>query len=88
VEYLIIFAILGAVVVFVTAPVRRAGGAPEPGPDVGEAGDVADLEAAREAKLRDCASSGTPSSTTARASCPTPTTRTSTGRSAERRSRF
>ncbi len=53
VEYLVIFAILAGVVVFVTAPVRRAAatGTPEPGPDVAEAGDLADLEAAREAKL-------------------------------------
>ena len=50
-EYLIVFAILAAVVVFVTGPVRRAAGrgAPEPAPD----STLADLEAAREAKLRE-----------------------------------
>ena len=48
-EYLIILAILGAVVVFVSAPVRRAvAGRPAPeGPDLGE------LSAAREAKYRE-----------------------------------
>ena len=50
-EYVIVFAILAAVVVFVTGPVRRAAGtgAPEPAPD----STLAELEAAREAKLRE-----------------------------------
>ncbi len=54
-EYLIIFAILTAVVVFVTAPVRRAAaaGRSAPAADPVQAANLADLEAAREAKLRE-----------------------------------
>jgi hypothetical protein len=50
-EYLIVFAILAAVVVFVTGPVRRAAGsgAPASPPD----STLDELEAAREAKLRE-----------------------------------
>jgi len=51
VEYLVIFAILFAVVAFVSAPVRRAlvaRGADEP-----DDSTLADLEAAREAKYRE-----------------------------------
>lgn len=51
-EYLIVFAILAAVVVFVTGPVRRAAAGssnPEAPPD----SDLAELEAAREAKYRE-----------------------------------
>ena len=47
-EYLAVFAILFAVVAFVTAPLRRAGTATE-----GGASSLADLEAAREAKYRE-----------------------------------
>ena len=47
-EFLVIFAILFAVVVFVTAPLRRAGAATQ-----GGATALPDLEAAREAKYRE-----------------------------------
>jgi flagellar biosynthesis/type III secretory pathway M-ring protein FliF/YscJ len=52
-EYLVILLILSAVVVFVSAPIRRAASsepAAEPAP---AAPEVADLEAAREAKYRE-----------------------------------
>ena len=48
VEYLVVFAILFAVVAFVTAPLRRAHTATESVPM-----PLADLEAAREAKYRE-----------------------------------
>ena len=48
VEYLAVFAILFAVVAFVTAPLRRAGVASDRGPTA-----LADLEAARDAKYRE-----------------------------------
>ncbi len=51
-EYLIILVILSAVVVFVTAPLRRVIG-PWRASDAADAGDLADLEAAREAKYRE-----------------------------------
>jgi hypothetical protein len=47
-EFLVVFAILFAVVAFVTAPLRRAGPVTESG-----AAPLADLEAAREAKYRE-----------------------------------
>jgi hypothetical protein len=55
VEYLVIFAILLALVAFVTAPVRRAlaGGSDDAGADQAHAGSLAELEAAREAKYRE-----------------------------------
>jgi hypothetical protein len=49
-QYLVILVILTAVVVFVTMPLRRGG--IEPATDAGE-GNLADLEAAREAKYRE-----------------------------------
>ena len=45
---LIVLVILFGVVLFVTAPLRRARGA-----DAGSAGELAELEAAREAKYRE-----------------------------------
>ncbi len=51
-EYLIILVILSAVVVFVTAPLRRVVG-PSRASDSALADDVAELEAAREAKYRE-----------------------------------
>jgi hypothetical protein len=48
VEYLVVFAILFGVVAFVTVPLRRAGAAREDTPTA-----LAELEAAREAKLRE-----------------------------------
>jgi hypothetical protein len=48
-EYLIILGILGAVVVFVSAPVRRA----IAGRPAAEGTDLGDLNAAREAKYRE-----------------------------------
>jgi hypothetical protein len=55
VEYLVIFAILLALVAFVTAPVRRAlvVRTHETGSDRAHATELAELEAAREAKLRE-----------------------------------
>jgi hypothetical protein len=55
VEYLVIFAILLAVVAFVTAPVRRAlvPRGDHSGADQAHAADLAELEAAREAKYRE-----------------------------------
>jgi hypothetical protein len=49
-EFLIVLAVLGGLVVFVTAPLRRPGGAPAP--DAATSA-LADLEAAREAKYRE-----------------------------------
>ena len=51
-EYLIILVILSAVVVFVTTPLRRAVGS-SPAADAADADDLAELEAAREAKYRE-----------------------------------
>ena len=55
VEYLVIFAILLALVAFVTAPLRRAlvVRPDETGSDLARATELAELEAAREAKLRE-----------------------------------
>jgi hypothetical protein len=55
VEYLVIFGILLALVAFVTAPVRRAlvVSSDETGSDRARATELAELEAAREAKLRE-----------------------------------
>ncbi len=55
VEYLVIFAILLALVAFVSAPVRRAlvVRSDETDSDRVHATDLAELEAAREAKLRE-----------------------------------
>jgi hypothetical protein len=55
VEYLVIFAILLAVVAFVSAPLRRAlvVRSDETSSDRAHATDLAELEAAREAKLRE-----------------------------------
>lgn len=47
-EYLIVFAILFAVVAFVTAPLRRAVAVTQPAPTL-----LPDLEAARDAKYRE-----------------------------------
>jgi hypothetical protein len=47
-EFLIVLAILGGLVVFLTAPLRRLG-TPAPAPD----GNLPELEAAREAKYRE-----------------------------------
>jgi hypothetical protein len=52
VEYLIVLAILGAVVVFVTAPLRRVVGSSRASDPAGD-GNLAELEAAREAKYRE-----------------------------------
>jgi Na+-transporting methylmalonyl-CoA/oxaloacetate decarboxylase gamma subunit len=55
-QYLIVLAILAAVVIFVSAPVRRvlAGGpSPASGRDPDPESPVAELEAAREAKYRE-----------------------------------
>jgi hypothetical protein len=52
VEFLIVLAILSAVVVFVTAPLRRVAAASQSTPEDAEA-TLADLEAAREAKYRE-----------------------------------
>lgn len=55
-EFLIIFAILSAVVVFVTAPLRRVAASRTSGPAVASPADgsnLDDLEAAREAKFRE-----------------------------------
>ena len=46
-EFLIVLAVLGGLVVFLTAPLRRPGEAPASG------ARLADLEAAREAKYRE-----------------------------------
>lgn len=53
VEYLVIFAILLAVVAFVSAPVRRALAVRADDSSDAHASDLAELEAAREAKLRE-----------------------------------
>lgn len=55
VEYLVIFAILLALVAFVTAPVRRAlvVRSDETGSERAHGTELAELEAAREAKLRE-----------------------------------
>ena len=71
-EFLIVLAILGGVVVFVTAPLRRLD-TPGPAPD-------ATLPSSRPRARPSTASCATRSSITAPASCPTPTTRSSTGR--------
>ena len=54
-EYLVVFAILLGVVAFVLAPVRRAAASPTPvaGEDQAHETELADLEAAREAKYRE-----------------------------------
>jgi hypothetical protein len=55
-QYLIILAILAAVVLFVSAPVRRVlarGHALADGPDADLESELAELEAAREAKYRE-----------------------------------
>lgn len=54
-EYLVVFAILLAVVAFVSAPVRRALATPsdETAADEAHATSLAELEAAREAKYRE-----------------------------------
>lgn len=49
-EFLIVLAVLGGLVVFVTAPLRRPHGAPAAD---GGAAALAELEAAREAKYRE-----------------------------------
>jgi hypothetical protein len=49
-ELLIVLAVIAALVLFVSAPLRRLAHAPEP--DVG-ASNLAELEAAREAKYRE-----------------------------------
>jgi hypothetical protein len=51
-EFLIVLAILGGLVVFVTAPLRRLGD-PSEMPAPAPADDVAELEAARDAKYRE-----------------------------------
>jgi hypothetical protein len=52
-EFLVVLAILSAVIVYVTAPLRRVGERPpRPGGRVSDA-DLAELEAAREAKYRE-----------------------------------
>jgi hypothetical protein len=48
-EFLVVMAILAGLVVFLTAPLRRAA----PAEDEAGAGRLADLEAAREAKYRE-----------------------------------
>jgi len=48
-QYLIVLAVLSAVVVFVTVPLRQAAA----GRHSGEASDLPELEAAREAKYRE-----------------------------------
>lgn len=57
VDLLVILVLLGAVVLFVSAPLRRApepaAGAPDLSGDVTPASEVAELEAARDAKLRE-----------------------------------
>jgi flagellar biosynthesis/type III secretory pathway M-ring protein FliF/YscJ len=53
VEYLVIFAILLAVVAFVSAPVRRALTVRSDETGDAHASELAELEAAREAKLRE-----------------------------------
>ena len=55
VEYLVIFAILLGLVAFVSAPIRRrlADQTGDPAADQSRATDVAELEAAREAKYRE-----------------------------------
>ena len=53
-EYLVVFAILLAVVAFVLAPVRRAAGfRGDSGEDQARDSELAELEAAREAKYRE-----------------------------------
>ena len=52
-EYLIVFAILAAVVVYVTGPVRRAAGGFSNASEEPQDSALAELEAAREAKLRE-----------------------------------
>jgi flagellar biosynthesis/type III secretory pathway M-ring protein FliF/YscJ len=52
-EYLIVFAILAALVVFVTGPVRRAAARSSDAPEEPPDSALAELEAAREAKLRE-----------------------------------
>ncbi|MGA8721284.1 MAG: hypothetical protein WB557_25005 [Solirubrobacteraceae bacterium] len=53
-EYLVVFAILLAVVAFVLAPVRRAVGfRGDSGEDQARDSEIAELEAAREAKYRE-----------------------------------
>jgi hypothetical protein len=52
-EYLIVFAILAAVVVFVTGPVRRAAAGSSNATEAPPDSDLAELEAAREAKYRE-----------------------------------
>jgi hypothetical protein len=51
-DYLIVLVILTAVVVFVTAPLRRVVGASR-APNPADAANLAELEAAREAKYRE-----------------------------------
>jgi hypothetical protein len=51
-EFLVVLVVLTAVVLFVTAPVRRAVGSPRASDPAGAAG-LAELEAAREAKYRE-----------------------------------
>jgi hypothetical protein len=51
VDFLIVLAILAVVVLVVTAPWWRSGGTSEPATATGE--EIADLEAAREAKYRE-----------------------------------
>ena len=50
-EFLLVFAILGGLVVFLTAPLRRATGGRQPA--VKSESDLDELEAAREAKYRE-----------------------------------
>ena len=52
-EFLIFIAILAAVVVFVTRPLSRPGKGRAAGPAPATATEIADLEAAREAKYRE-----------------------------------
>lgn len=55
-DFLVIMVILGLVVVFVTAPLRRLPGPGETGPEAPvqtEEPEVLELEAARDAKLRE-----------------------------------
>jgi hypothetical protein len=51
-EFLIVLAVLGGLVLFVSAPLRGLGDA-RSGADEGGATDVAELEAARDAKYRE-----------------------------------